>query len=46
MVFIKSKEDIPAFLKTAVKTGDLVITLGAGDIRKYGEMFYKMIQEK
>jgi UDP-N-acetylmuramate--alanine ligase len=43
-VFIKDKNVIPEYLLKAVKKGDLVITLGAGDIRKYGEEFYARIK--
>ncbi len=43
VVFIKNKEAIPAYLSGTAKSGDLVMTLGAGDIRKYGEEFYKRI---
>ena len=37
---------IPAFLKTIVKSGDIVITMGAGDIWKYGEEFLKQYSLK
>ncbi|MEI7904386.1 MAG: UDP-N-acetylmuramate--L-alanine ligase [Candidatus Firestonebacteria bacterium] len=46
VVFIKNKEEIPAYLKKTARSGDLVITLGAGDIRKYGEIFYREIAGK
>lgn len=43
VVYIKNKEDIPSYLIDTCKKGDLVITLGAGDIRKAGENFYKKL---
>ncbi|MGD9489231.1 MAG: UDP-N-acetylmuramate--L-alanine ligase [Calditrichaceae bacterium] len=35
--YIRNKADVPAFLKSIIKTGDMVITMGAGDIWVYGE---------
>jgi len=35
--YIKDKNDIASHLGNVVKPGDLVITMGAGDIWKYGE---------
>jgi len=37
--YVPDKKDIPSFLKSIVKKGDIVITMGAGDIWKYGEEF-------
>jgi UDP-N-acetylmuramate--alanine ligase len=37
--YIPNKEDIPHFLQEVTKPDDLVITMGAGDIWKYGEIF-------
>jgi UDP-N-acetylmuramate--alanine ligase len=37
--YVSDKKQVPAFLKTIVKSGDIVITMGAGDIWKYGEEF-------
>lgn len=37
--YIKDKENIPDFLKRKTEPGDIVITMGAGDIWKYGEKF-------
>ncbi len=41
--YIPNKNDIPMFLKQIYKPGDIIITLGAGDIWKYGEQFIKLI---
>ncbi|RPI06547.1 MAG: UDP-N-acetylmuramate--L-alanine ligase [Ignavibacteriae bacterium] len=38
---VPDKKQIPAFLRTIVKKGDIMITMGAGDIWKYGEEFLK-----
>jgi UDP-N-acetylmuramate--alanine ligase len=37
--YVIDKRELPAKLKEIVKKGDIVITMGAGDIYKYGEMF-------
>ncbi|HWP82454.1 MAG TPA: UDP-N-acetylmuramate--L-alanine ligase [Bacteroidota bacterium] len=37
--YVPDKKHVPAFLKKIVKSGDIVITMGAGDIWKYGEEF-------
>ncbi|MGA3286016.1 MAG: UDP-N-acetylmuramate--L-alanine ligase [Bacteroidota bacterium] len=42
--YVPDKKEIPAFLKSIVKSGDIVITMGAGDIWKYGEEFLNQIK--
>ena len=42
--YVPDKKQIPSYLKSIVKSGDIVITMGAGDIWKYGEEFLKMIR--
>jgi UDP-N-acetylmuramate--alanine ligase len=42
--YVPEKKQIPGYLQSIVKTGDIVITMGAGDIWKYGEEFLKMIR--
>lgn len=37
--YVENKKNIPAKLKELVKPGDIIITMGAGDIYKYGEEF-------
>jgi UDP-N-acetylmuramate--alanine ligase len=44
--YVSDKKQVPAFLKTIVKPGDIVITMGAGDIWKYGEEFLKQYSLK
>jgi len=43
VVFIRNREEIPEYLLGICKKGDLVIILGAGDIRKTGEEFAKRL---
>jgi len=44
--YVPEKKNVPAFLKSIVKPGDIVITMGAGDIWKYGEEFLKILKSK
>ena len=37
--YVPDKKEIPSYLKKITKKGDIVITMGAGDIWKYGEQF-------
>lgn len=43
--YIKEKSELPGKLKDIVKHGDIVITMGAGDIYRYGEEFVEMINQ-
>ncbi len=38
-IYLEDKEEVPKLLEKITKPGDLVITMGAGDIYKYGEIF-------
>jgi UDP-N-acetylmuramate--alanine ligase len=40
------KKDLPSFLMTIVRKGDIVVTMGAGDIWKFGEQFIRMLKER
>jgi UDP-N-acetylmuramate--alanine ligase len=42
--YLPDKNQTPAFLRSIVKEGDIVITMGAGDIWKYGEAFLKQMK--
>ena len=44
--FIPEKERIPEELIPALRTGDLVIVMGAGDIRSVGEEILKRLRDK
>jgi UDP-N-acetylmuramate--alanine ligase len=41
--YVQDKKKIPEVLRSIVKSGDIVITMGAGDIWKFGEEFLKQI---
>ncbi len=41
--FVPDKKELPAFLMKKMKAGDIVVTLGAGDISKYGEEFINLL---
>ena len=42
--YIEDKNDLPVKLKDIVEPGDVVITMGAGDIYKYGEQFVEALE--
>ena len=41
--YVPEKKDVPEFLMSIVRPGDMVITMGAGDIWKFGEEFVKKL---
>ena len=43
--YVPDKKQVPSELKKIVKSGDLVITMGAGDIWKFGEEFLKQYKK-
>lgn len=43
--YIPDKKSIPGELRKIVKKGDIVITMGAGDIWKFGEEFLKKLKK-
>ncbi|HLX13105.1 MAG TPA: UDP-N-acetylmuramate--L-alanine ligase [Bacteroidota bacterium] len=42
--YIPDKKAVPAELRKIVKSGDIVVTMGAGDIWKFGEEFLKLLK--
>ncbi len=44
--YVPDKKDIPAFLMKIKQPGDIIITMGAGDIWKYGEQFIQQLRKK
>ena len=42
--YIKDKDDVPKKLMEIKKDGDIIITMGAGDIWKYGEKFVELLK--
>ncbi|MGA9120426.1 MAG: UDP-N-acetylmuramate--L-alanine ligase [Bacteroidota bacterium] len=43
--YIADKTALPPFLVSIVKKGDMVITMGAGDIWKFGEQFISLMKK-
>ncbi|MEJ5261226.1 MAG: UDP-N-acetylmuramate--L-alanine ligase [Ignavibacterium sp.] len=44
--YIADKKNVPAFLNDIKQDGDIIITMGAGDIWKFGEQFVEMLNKK
>jgi UDP-N-acetylmuramate--alanine ligase len=42
--YVPDKNDVPATLATIVQEGDIVITMGAGDIYQYGAKFIEHLE--
>jgi UDP-N-acetylmuramate--alanine ligase len=42
--YVEKKSELPGRLKDIVEPGDVVITMGAGDIYKYGEQFVEALK--
>lgn len=45
VIYVKNKNDIPKVLNDLKQNGDIVITMGAGDIWKFGEKFVEMLNK-
>jgi UDP-N-acetylmuramate--alanine ligase len=43
--YVPEKKDVPGYLMTITRPGDMVITMGAGDIWKFGEQFISLRKE-
>ena len=43
---VPDKEDLPEYLAALVEPGDVVVTLGAGDIHRYGKALLDALQEQ
>lgn len=43
--YIADKNELPSKLKEIVQPNDMIITMGAGDIYKYGDLFVEAIEE-
>ena len=44
--YIEARENVAPYLKTVVQPGDLVITMGAGDIWRTGEELARLLKEE
>ena len=42
VLYMPDKKNVPALLAEIARSGDIIITMGAGDIWKYGEEFLKL----
>jgi UDP-N-acetylmuramate-alanine ligase len=42
---VRDLKDVPGFLISRVKPGDMVITMGAGSVWKAGDEFLKQIRK-
>lgn len=43
--YVPDKKNVPALLHELKKDGDIIVTMGAGDIWKYGEHFVEMLKK-
>jgi UDP-N-acetylmuramate--alanine ligase len=43
--YVADKKDVPAFLMKLKQKGDMMITMGAGDIWRFGETFVTMLKD-
>ena len=44
--YVENKNDVPKVLNEIKKEGDIIITMGAGDIWKFGEKFVEQLNKK
>jgi UDP-N-acetylmuramate--alanine ligase len=45
VVYIPDKNDVPSYLMSIKKDDDIIVTMGAGDIWKYGEKFIEQLKK-
>jgi len=46
VIYEKDKNKIPDLLFNCCKEGDIIVTMGAGDINKQGEIFIQLLKQK
>ena len=46
VMYVQNKNDVPDLLNKIKENDDIIITMGAGDIWKYGEKFVEMLNSK
>jgi len=44
VIYVRDKNEVPGILYNLKKDGDIIITMGAGDIWKFGEKFVEMLK--
>ncbi|MEO1478736.1 MAG: hypothetical protein AAFV01_09180, partial [Bacteroidota bacterium] len=42
--FVQDKKNLPDYLAGLTEPGDLVLTMGAGDVWRYGEQYLRHIE--
>jgi len=45
VIYVEDKNDVPAKLNEIKKDGDIIITMGAGDIWKFGDRFVQLLNK-
>jgi UDP-N-acetylmuramate--alanine ligase len=45
VIYVPDKNDVPKKLMELKKDGDIIVTMGAGDIWRYGEKFVDQIKK-
>jgi UDP-N-acetylmuramate--alanine ligase len=45
VIYVKDKNDVPKVLNELKKSGDIIISMGAGDIWKQGERFVELLKK-
>ncbi len=46
VMYVQDKNDVPDLLNKIKKDGDIIVTMGAGDIWKYGNKFVEILNSK
>jgi UDP-N-acetylmuramate--alanine ligase len=44
--YVPNKGDLPLYLQNHSKSGDMIITMGAGDIYRFGEEYVKLLEKE
>lgn len=44
VIYVQDKNDVPKILKSIIQKDDIIVTMGAGDIWKYGEKFIQQLE--
>ncbi len=46
VMYVQNKNDVPELLNKIKENGDIIVTMGAGDIWKYGDKFVEILNSK
>lgn len=46
VMYVQNKNDVPELLNKIKENGDIIVTMGAGDIWKYGDRFVEILNSK